>query len=182
MRWPDNVFWTSPFLDHGAVIVWGSTLGKIAHLWWRSVVTFSYPERKTSIFRTVSSPLLPHLCCSSRNLAGISVPSYSLWFSRKSFPPTIKGTDSHRTGIPEEGKDTINSREGRCPLLELTAQKFELKWVSARFTGRGISPRKVIVLDVYLQKSTILKEELSFSQHILAQCSTESTPLNFKLY
>lgn len=55
-------------------------------------------------------------------------------------------------GMSEEGKEKINSRVQRSPLLELTAQKFELKWVSARFTGT-FSPRTVIVLCIYISKN-----------------------------
>lgn len=59
-------------------------------------------------------------------------------------------------GMSEEGKEKINSRVQRSPLLELTAQKFELKWVSARFTG-AFSPGTVIVLYIYISKEQQLQ-------------------------
>ena len=120
-----------------------------------------------------------------------SAPSPGSWLSLASplticgspatvFLPPQKALPATALEISELGKETVNSRVQRCPLLELAAQKFELKWVSARFTGRGISPRTVIALDKYLQRTTASKQELSLSQNIQVQYSTASSPLRFK--
>lgn len=94
--------------------------------------------------------------------------------SHASISPTIEGSTSCITGNVWERERDNNYRVQRCPLLELTAQKFELKCVSVYRQGhqlknsncfRYISPKK-----------NILKAELSLSQKIRAQDFTAPSP------